>query len=243
MKTATNPDTGETAVLVGDQWQTADKIATGKNGGKAYLVGGKWLVDQEQQPAWMQATKNFLDQAAYKAGGAVTDVAAKVLPPEAAAGLGYATNVVAQAVPALLGGQAAKGAAPVLESASKNLMQSALKPTIEALRTGKAARAIDTMLEEGINVSKGGVEKLRSKIGEINQQITDAIANSSATIDKSKVADFLREPLKKFSQQVNPNADIAAIKSAWQEFVDHPLLKNISGHPRSGGAGVEAGDV
>ncbi len=46
MKTATNPDTGETVVLVGDQWQKADKTATGEGGAKAYLVGGKWMADE-----------------------------------------------------------------------------------------------------------------------------------------------------------------------------------------------------
>lgn len=251
MKTATNPDTGETVVLVGDQWQKAEKTATGEGGAKAYLVGGQWMSDEPAPSNPLSTARQIaafatapiggglifghggevVDKAAYDAGGKVTDAASKILPPEAAAAAGYATNLGVQALPMLLGGSAAKEAAPLVEGRAQWLMNSALKPTWEAVRTGKAAKAIDTMLDEGISVSKGGVEKLRSKIGEINQQITDAISNSSATIDKTKVADYLREPLKKFSQQVNPNSDISAIKSAWQEFLDHPMLKNVQDIP------------
>lgn len=45
MQTASNPETGETAVLVGGAWQKAEKIATNDKGEKAYLVAGKWLTD------------------------------------------------------------------------------------------------------------------------------------------------------------------------------------------------------
>lgn len=45
METATNPETGETVVLVGNSWQKADQEATNDKGSKAFLVGGKWLTD------------------------------------------------------------------------------------------------------------------------------------------------------------------------------------------------------
>lgn len=45
MQTATNPETGETAVLVGNAWQKAERIASNDKGEKAYLVGGKWLTE------------------------------------------------------------------------------------------------------------------------------------------------------------------------------------------------------
>lgn len=50
LQTATNPQTGERVVLVGDQWQPVAQTATNKEGQKAYLVGGKWLVDDRQAP-------------------------------------------------------------------------------------------------------------------------------------------------------------------------------------------------
>src|SRR4051812_9469177 len=49
LQTATNPETGETVVLVGNDWQKADKTASNDKGEKAYLVGGKWLTDVSSQ--------------------------------------------------------------------------------------------------------------------------------------------------------------------------------------------------
>src|SRR3990167_3885357 len=45
MQTATNPKTGEIAVLVDNKWVKADRVASNDKGEKAYLVGGKWLTD------------------------------------------------------------------------------------------------------------------------------------------------------------------------------------------------------
>jgi hypothetical protein len=158
-----------------------------------------------------------LEELAYKAGGAITDVTGS---PAA----GLAANVAVQAVPAVLGGEAAKLASPSVKGAATSIMQSALKPTFEQLKSGKAAQAIQTMFDEGINVSKGGIAKLRSKIAELNQQITEAIKNSPATVDKGKVASALQGTLDRFAKQVNPKADLKTIESAWTEFLDHPLL-------------------
>ena len=45
LQTATNPDTGERVVLVGDAWQPIEKSATNESGAKAYLAGGKWHTE------------------------------------------------------------------------------------------------------------------------------------------------------------------------------------------------------
>lgn len=45
MQTATNPQTGETVVLIGSDWKPAEKIATNDKGEKAFLVGGQWVTD------------------------------------------------------------------------------------------------------------------------------------------------------------------------------------------------------
>lgn len=46
LQTATNPDTGERAVLVGDQWKPFTQSATNEKGVKAYLIGDQWLTDE-----------------------------------------------------------------------------------------------------------------------------------------------------------------------------------------------------
>ena len=49
MTTATNPQTGETVVLVGSEWKPVEQTATNSNGVKAYLVGNSWIEDKESK--------------------------------------------------------------------------------------------------------------------------------------------------------------------------------------------------
>lgn len=188
--------------------------------------GWKWGGPMGAAIGASKQANELIEHGAYRLGGAATDVATNMgASPETAAKIGFGTNVAAQAVPAFIGGAAAgKLASPALESGARSLMQSALKPGIADLRTGKAAKAIDTMLDEGINVSQGGLAKLREKIGSLNDEIFEAIKNSPATVDKNKVASALLIPLKRFEMQVNPATDVKAIEKAWEEFVAHPLL-------------------
>lgn len=173
----------------------------------------------------LDVANEALTKGSYEAGGKVSEIGAKLgLPAEVAAGAGFATNVGLQAIPALIGGKGAATVAPILESGAKNLMQSALKPTLKDLKTGKAASAIQTMLDEGINVTSGGIEKLKDKIGVLNTQIFNAVSASTATIDKGAVWKSVKETLDRFTKQVNPNADIAKIRGAWDEFLSHPLI-------------------
>jgi len=45
-QTATNPETGERIVLIGDSWQPIEKSASNESGAKAYLAGGKWHTEE-----------------------------------------------------------------------------------------------------------------------------------------------------------------------------------------------------
>lgn len=175
--------------------------------------------------AAMAAGNNLIADWGYDAGGKVTDVTGS---PE----LGFATNVAVQAVPALAGGKAAeKLFSPAMVGGAQRLMQSALKPTLADLKTGKAASAIQTMLDEGVNVTPGGVMKLKNKIAALNDEIGQLIANSPATISKSKAASELQGTLDRFGKQVNPNADTKVILNAWDEFMNHPLLSRSNDIP------------
>lgn len=122
------------------------------------------------------------------------------------------------------GAQAGKAAAPAIKETATTLMQSALKPDIEALRSGEAAKAIQTMFNEGINVSKGGLAKLKAKVYDLNDQIKEFIKNSPAMVDKGKVASALQGTYERFIKTVNPKNDLRTIENAWEEFLDHPLL-------------------
>ena len=45
LQTATNQETGESVVLVGNEWKPITQTATNDKGGKAYLVGNEWMTD------------------------------------------------------------------------------------------------------------------------------------------------------------------------------------------------------
>lgn len=162
-----------------------------------------------------------LDKAAYNAGGAVTDFTGS---PEA----GFATNVAVQAVPTVLGGMATSAAAaPKFEALAQRLMQSAIKPSRYDQRTGAAAKAIGTMLDEGINVSAGGMQKLRAEIDRLNEAIKVKLADHPGTIAPRDVVKTLDELTVRFKNQVNPQSDVAAIRKAADEFLNHPALTEI----------------
>ena len=179
----------------------------------------------------MRQTGQALENVAYKAGGAVTDIASKALPPEPAAGLGFATNVGIQAIPMAIGGVAGKLASPAMQSGARQLMQSALKPSKRSLETGEAGRAIGTIFEQGVNVTPGGVRELRSVITKLNDDIKDAIARLPAMVDKQAVTKTLDNTYNKFMMQANPQSDIATIEKALTNFLEHPLLRNLDEIP------------
>lgn len=116
-------------------------------------------------------------------------------------------------------------ASPMFEIGAKKLMQSALKPNTEQLRKGQAETAINTLLNEGINATRGGVEKLKDRVSSINDEITNLITNSSGVVDKQKVLDSLNYVKNKFSNQVNPTDDLAAIERVAADFASHPYFQ------------------
>lgn len=179
--------------------------------------------------AFGKATDNLMEgitKGANYAGEKTTDVATTLgAPPEVAAGLGVAANVGIQAIPMIYGGGTAKVAAPRIRQAAEELMRSSLKPTLQANKVGDAKVAIDTLLEKGLNVTPGGVEKLRAEIEVLNNSIKNAIATSPERVSLVPVAKPLIEKLKQFKMQVNPQSDLNAIRSAWAEFSSHPLLR------------------
>lgn len=172
-----------------------------------------------------KAAGEKLEKVAYDAGGAVTDATGSP-------GAGFAANVAVQAAPTILTGVGTSAAlAPKFEALAQRLMQSAVKPTKYDQRTGAAAKAIDTMLEEGINVSAGGMQKLRAEIDRLNEAIKVSLQNHPGTIEQRNVVKVLDDLAEKFKKQVNPQSDLAAIRKAADDFLNHPSTKTLSEMP------------
>lgn len=249
------PNPQQPAEPSSEGWQIVEKVQKNEQGQYRALVKGEWMPAIKAQKndageyrailsspsiSAMDVVKTFghlaipggaalkaadlMTQGATEAGGIVTDVTGS---PAA----GLATNVALQAAPMVAGGALAKVAAPALRGTAEYLMQSAMKPTLKQLKSGEAATAIDTMLNEGLNVTKGGVEKLKEKLGDLNKQISEAIANSPETVKVGEVGKALVDTMKRFQNQVNPQMDIQTIKNAWGMFKDHPLINGAADIP------------
>jgi hypothetical protein len=109
------------------------------------------------------------------------------------------------------------------------IMQSAVKPTLKILMRGQQAGepilpVVKTLLDEGINVTPGGVAKLRALIADTNQDIATAVAGSPAQISPLVAASRLSDTARTFGAQVNPQADLATISAVGENFLNHPNL-------------------
>lgn len=158
------------------------------------------------------ATGEALKQLAHRAMGD----SAPATMGQAAAGIG--TQAALQGGAELVGGALVKGAA----KAGSGLMTSALKPaykTVEkAVKNVELPRVVQTMLDEGINVTSGGIGKINSLLKSTNDELADIIRNSTATVDPAAVAATAGGVVRKAAQQVAPGADMAAAQGVIDEF-------------------------
>lgn len=124
-----------------------------------------------------------------------------------------------------------KPGAKAVRSGAEWMMQKALKPTQSDLLTGKADKAIGTLLDEGINVSRGGMAKLEARGEAANKAASDILANSQANIDKYRVARRLDDTERTFRAQVDPHSDLNVIQDTETNFLTHPQLSGQNTMP------------
>ena len=151
--------------------------------------------------------------------------------PNTGSGSGYQlTGELVDPITTAVGGEAFKlgaKAIPYVKAGAGKLMQSAMKPAKSDVVSGKAGQAISTLLDEGINATRGGIDALKGNISDVNNQISSAIANSNAMVDKNAaLTHLLNDTTKKFMLQADPLADLNAINKVKKGFIAHPLLPN-----------------
>lgn len=184
--------------------------------------------------AWPTIKKGmeYVDKNLYDFGGWATDKGSKAgLPPQAAAALGVAANVGPSALLSMGGGAAGSRLAPMVGNKARDLMQSALKPSVTAQKAGKGDRAIRTLLEGDANVSRAGIEKLNQEIDKLEQAVTAALQGSNATVDKVRALLPIRDVIQQYRMQATPQADLATIRRVAQQFLDNPVIRGIRDIP------------
>jgi hypothetical protein len=129
---------------------------------------------------------------------------------------------------ALQGGSEAVGAGvgAVLRPVGAAVMQSAVKPglarTTKAIFKGVATEdlpIVKTLLQEGVNVSQGGIAKLDRIMSASNQEIADALKGATGTISPTAAAARVEPVAKAAAAQVNPRADVRTVQGAVDEFL------------------------
>lgn len=165
---------------------------------------------------------------AYNAGAKITDLTGSPLA-------GTAVRMIPDIASMAVGGLPGKTAAPALEGAGKWLMQSAVKPNIKDLRSGKAQRAIETMLESptfgerGLSPTNAGVENILRAGEAKNKDIASFIAPSTATVEKGATGAGLQDVITKIeATNPIPQEARATVEKVWDQFLSNSVIpKNI----------------
>lgn len=142
---------------------------------------------------------------------------------------GGVARTLGAAVPVVAGSPevraaAGKVAAPLAnmaDSTAQRMYQSALKPST-TINPAQVKNMVQTGLQNEIPVSEAGATKLSGLIEDLNDKIKTQIqagSNSGATINKFAVASRLADTAKRFSTQVNPEADLNAVSESGNEFL------------------------
>lgn len=183
---------------------------------------------EQQMPATGPATMN----PSIAAQG--VKVRANMTPPESVTDPRYPAYANAQqgsdtmdVVGGLAGGLAGgilKPGASAMQWGARRLMQSALKPSpLEGQKN--IDRAVETLLKEGANVSRGGVEKLRGIGTGLNSEVEGILAASPETIPKGAPATTISaEIAKNDANNPLPAGPRAAMESVLNEYLSNPLV-------------------
>jgi hypothetical protein len=196
---------------------------------KGFQSGGPLGAMASMTQRGVEKAGELVSETAYKAGGGVTDIAAKAgLPPEVAAAAGFGTNVGIQALP-VAAGSIARQAAPVMEKAGKWFMTSAIKPGTTMRRSGEGAKAIETMLQKGISPTSSGLQAAKGAVDDLEVAIQTTLENSPGYVRKSVVGqnaiDKAFADVKHNLSRVQNEKDI---DSALKDFLNHPEIKRYS---------------
>lgn len=166
---------------------------------------------------------------AYNAGGAVTDFASKApfMRGVPAAALGYAANLVTEAVPALFGGKLMQETVkPAMEGAGRLIMQSAIKPS-PTLGKEKIARGVNTLLQEGYSPTNAGVEAMQGKVGDLSTKVEQTLAPLKKVVSVAPAAQNAATIADKARQATLGVQDANTASNVASSLYSHPNVDQL----------------
>lgn len=123
-------------------------------------------------------------------------------------------------------GAVLKPGAKAMRWGAERLMQSALKPSpLEGRKN--IDRALGTLLDEGVNVTRGGVEKLRTIGTGLNDEVQGVLNSSTTRIPKGAPATRVQDGIARL-EDTNPlpSAERSAMEGVQNEYLSNPLIPN-----------------
>lgn len=142
-----------------------------------------------------------------------------------------ATRIAGQGALAGATEVAGAGIAKGMTKAAPWLMEKALKPTRALVKEygTTPARLVQTLLDEGVNVAQGGVEKLQRLFDATNDEIKVALKDRDAllqrlhgrsdVVSRPRVAAQVASTAKRAANQVDATADLEAIGGTVERFL------------------------
>lgn len=129
--------------------------------------------------------------------------------------------MAAAARPVLQGSVNAAGKAALLGKTPEAAYESALKPSTTKFSAAQRSDMVQTGLQQGIPVSKSGLETIGARIDALNDAIKQEIGKDpNRPISPTSSFQALRDTRARFQNQVTPAADMQAINSVGNEFAD-----------------------
>lgn len=187
------------------------------------------VADMKARP-WGSGAAQF----AYNLGGDVTDLLATAHPRGGigAAAAGTGVNFLTNAIPAFLGGGNISAAPQaLLNPLAKWLMQTAIKPSMADRLSGAADKAGQSMLAEGINATRGGMDKSAKLVDKLHKQVEADIASSTAEVPLGPVGQKYLGQYEKAIGQTNPQTDLGTVSNVWRNFETAPLVSGQESLP------------
>lgn len=136
----------------------------------------------------------------------------------------------AVATAGMLAPTAAARAPAAMDASARYLMQSALKPTWADNRSGRGDRAVNTLLEEGVNPTRGGVHHLNTMIADLGNQVSGLLQQySGTTVDKNAVASRIQDVVDRINTtNPTPQTALQAVHNVYNDFIGNGLVpRNI----------------
>lgn len=165
--------------------------------------------------------------AMYEFGGGVTDLTGSPA-------LGTVANMagdIATDPLTYIGAGVGKVAKPVLESAAVKTMWSALKPSKFARTSGDAEKAVQTLLDKGINVSEGGIEKMTAAIDVLDSKLDAAIKGAKGNVSTLSAVLPMKDVLEKYRYGGDTVENWNLIRGEVAKFLDHPEIRQALSIP------------